>query len=288
MMAAGFVLAKLKKINGSGIKQMTTVLLWIVTPCVIINAFIQYTYTAERLSSMLWIGAAALIMHFTGFFISLFLFKRQPQKTKSVLRFGITFSNCGFMGIPLAQAVFGETGVFYASFFVVVFNIITWTLGVAIYGQKLNFKNAVLNPGVIGFLIALPIFFFKIAVPGVIAKPIGYFADLNSPLAMLVTGAILASVSLKLTKSDFKIFAVCAVRLIAVPIISISIMMILNMPKELLCISALPISAPTASNTSLFAVMFDSDAVTASRLVALCNILCIFTMPLIFAAASVL
>lgn len=288
MMAAGFILGRLKKITEPGIKQMTTVLLWIVTPCVIINAFISYTYTPERMFSILWVALCALIMHTAGITLSMLFFKNQQKSTRSVLRFGTIFSNCGFMSIPLAGAIFGESGIFYVSVFVVIFNLFTWTVGVAVYGQRLNFKKAFLNPGVIGFALALPIFFLKIKIPAVIAGPIGYFADLNSPLAMIVTGAILSSADLKLSSKDLKFFGVCALRLVAVPIITAAVMLLLKMPKELLCIAILPSCAPTASNTSLFAVMFSSDSASAGKLVAISNLLCIITIPLIFASVSVL
>ncbi len=288
MMITGFVFGKTKRITDVGIKQMTTVLLWLVTPCVIINSFAKMQFSYDRLYDMLWVALCAILAHFVGFIFGLPLFKSQPDASRRVLRFGTVFSNCGFMSIPLVSALFGENGVFFCSVFVVVFNILSWTLGVHIYGQRLNLKKAFLNPGVIGFVIALPLFLLSVTLPELISQPIYYFSQLNSPLAMLVTGAILAGVSLRVTKSDVSILFVCFLRLLLVPAVTVGLLTLLDMPRELLLICMIPASAPTASNTSLFAVLFGSDTKTASRLVAVSTVLSIITMPLIFAALSVL
>lgn len=288
MMLAGFVLGKAKTLTSAGIKQFTTVLLWLVTPCVIINSFSTAVFSADRLKNMLWVASAALGMHLLGFVLGMPFFKRTADTTKRALRFGIVFSNCGFMSIPLAEAIFGQTGVFYVSVFVVVFNILSWTLGVHIYGQKLNLKKALLNPGVIGFAVALPLFLLNLRLPAIVSEPIRYFSNLNSPLAMLVTGAILSSVSLKVTKSDIHILSASFMRLAVIPIICTAVMLLLKMPKELILITVIPTSAPTASNTSLFAVMFNGDTSSASRLVTVSTLLSIITMPLIFAAVSII
>ncbi|MBQ8533433.1 MAG: AEC family transporter [Clostridia bacterium] len=288
MMLVGFVFGKLGKITDVGIKQMTTVLLWLVTPCVIIYSFCSMQFTSDRLYDMLWVSLCAVITHFVGFLFGLPLFKGQPDATKRVLRFGTVFSNCGFMSIPLVSAIFGEDGVFYCSVFVVVFNILSWTLGVFIYGQKLNLKKAVFNPGVIGFVIAFVLFLFSVKLPLLISEPIYYFSQLNSPLAMLVTGAILSGVALRFTKSDLNILFVCFLRLIAVPAVTVALLTLFDMPNALLLICMIPASAPTASNTSLFAVLFGSDTKTASRLVAVSTALSIITMPVIYALVSVM
>lgn len=288
MMLVGFIFGKSGKINKDGIKQMTTVLLWLVTPCVIINSFSTIPFDYQRLKSMLWVTLCAVLTHLIGYLFGLPLFKSTADNTRRVLRFGTVFSNCGFMSIPLVSAIFGENGVFYCSVFVVVFNILSWTLGVFIYGQKLNLKKALLNPGVIGFAVALPLFLFSVKLPTLLSQPVYYFSQLNSPLAMLVTGAILSGVALKITKADLKILSVCLLRLFIVPAVTCAIMVLCQMPHEELILCMIPVSAPTASNTSLFAVMFDSDSKTAGKLVAISTLLSILTLPLVFATVSVL
>lgn len=77
---------------------------------------------------------------------------RGKDGTCGVLRFGAVFSNCGFMGYPLMTALLGSIGVFYGSAYVVVFTVLTWTMGVYMITHdtsKLRLKSILLNPGVL-------------------------------------------------------------------------------------------------------------------------------------------
>ena len=102
-----------------------------------------------------------------GVGMSFLVFKKEPLERQKVLRFSLIFSNVGFMGIPLVQGIVGDRGVIYASFGVVVFNVLCWTYGYSMMsgGARLNLKTGLLNPGVVGLAIGLPIYFLGRRLP---------------------------------------------------------------------------------------------------------------------------
>ena len=146
-------------------------------------------------------------------------FRKEPPQRQKVLRFATIFSNAGFMGLPLVEGIVGDKGVIYGSFFIVVFNLICWTYGFRMMsgGQKMSWKVLLLNPGIIGLIFGLPIYFLKIPIPAVLAEPVGFFADLNTPLAMLVIGSYVAKVDLHSFISDLAVYKMAALRLVAAP-----------------------------------------------------------------------
>ena len=113
----------------------------------------------------------------------------------------------------------GEKGVVYGSFFIAVFNVICWTYGYRMMNSsaKVSLRTVLFNPGIIGLVIALPLYFLGVELPAVAAEPIGFFSDLNTPLAMLVIGSYIAKVDLHSFVSDLAVYKMAAYRLVLAP-----------------------------------------------------------------------
>ena len=70
------------------------------------------------------------------------LFKKVKSEGKRrVLQFFSVFSNCGFIGFPIVNMVFGLEGVIYASIFNLFFTIFLWTYGVILYSDSKEKKD---------------------------------------------------------------------------------------------------------------------------------------------------
>jgi predicted permease len=271
-----------------GAKQMTNLLLKVVTFCVIVESFLLVDFSAQKVKSLLIGGGACFVCTLVGILVLIPFFRKQEKNRQSVLRFGVTFSNCGFMSLPLVSALMGPEGVFTVSVFVAVFQCFCWTLGVKIYHRfdKKALKKIIFNPGVISVLVGLPLFLFDVNCPDIILSPLGMLADLNTPVAMVVTGYYLSKMTLKIQKGDDCLLLAAFLRLVVIPLCTFGVLYLLGLRGFLLTTCMVPVCAPTASNTSLFAVMFGGDQVYASRLVSICTLLSIFTMPLIIALAQ--
>jgi predicted permease len=289
LILVGYLVTRRRMLTERGASEVTTLLIKLVTPCVIINSFLG---SADRLGAYELLMAVALPVLWMGIALglSLLCFRKEPEERQKVLRFATLFSNTGFMGIPLVQGIVGDTGVIYASFGVVVFNILCWTYGYSMMsgGAKMNLKTLLLNPGVIGLAFGLPIYFLGLKLPAVVSEPLGLLADLNTPLAMLVIGTYIAGADLHSFMSDMAVYRVSFLRLIAAPLIYLGLLLVIQ-PGETLFVSTMVQAAtPVAANTVLFAVQYKRDSELASKLVAVSTVLSIITIPVLTIAAQML
>ena len=289
LILVGYLVTRRRMLTERGASEVTTLLIKLVTPCVIINSFLG---SADRLGAYELLMAVALPVLWMGIALglSLLCFRKEPEERQKVLRFATLFSNTGFMGIPLVQGIVGDTGVIYASFGVVVFNILCWTYGYSMMsgGAKMNLKTLLLNPGVIGLAFGLPIYFLGLQLPAVVSEPLGLLADLNTPLAMLVIGTYIAGADLHSFMSDMAVYRVSFLRLIAAPLIYLVLLLVIQ-PGETLFVSTMVQAAtPVAANTVLVAVQYKRDSELASKLVAVSTVLSIITIPVLTIAAQML
>ena len=303
LMAVGFFCNRRRLLNDVAIKGVTELLVLIVTPCVIIHSFIQQTFSPSLLGDLGWALAAAIFAHVVGSVIAFVCLRAATSADppegrdvgrEGVLRFAVIFSNAGFMGLPLEYAILGADGVFFGAMYVVVFNILCWTWGVAVMcrGAKVtNLRSVLVNPGTVGVALGLPFFLFSMKLPEVVGRPLEMLADLNTPLAMIMVGWYLAesrkckmeNVKCKM-KSTFLIFKVGALRLLIVPLAVIGALVgiracvpALNTVMAVAIVTAA--SAPVAALTTVIAARYDRDAAMATRLVSGTTLLSILTMP---------
>ena len=281
MIAVGYLISKKGLLTDRGASEITTLLIQVVTPCLIVNSFLTSDNNLLPTELLLAVVTSALAIAIS-IGLSYCFFRKEPVGRRKVLRFAADFSNAGFMGLPLVEGIVGDKGVIYGSFFIVVFNIFCWTYGYNMMsgGQKMSLKVLLFNPGIIGLIFGLPIYFFKIHLPPVITEPIGFFSGLNTPLAMLIIGSYVAKVDLHAFISDMAVYKMAALRLIVAPGIFLLVMLLIRPEEDLLVSSVIQASAPVAANTVLFAVQYKCDSALASKTVAVSTVLSIITIPI--------
>ena len=121
----GYILFKKKMITVNGSKELSNLLLYIVLPAVIINSY-NVKSTPERVEGII----ISFIVSLIALILSICVCALVYGKRKKIEHFGVSFSNAGFMGIPIATAIIGNENVFYISAFVALLNILQWTYGV--------------------------------------------------------------------------------------------------------------------------------------------------------------
>ncbi len=288
IIAVGFFMSKFGLLGYESSKQITNLLFYIITPAVIIRAMCNEKLSAETLS-LVGVGiGAALICFGISIPVSLLFFRRDSRADRSVLRFAMAFSNCGFMGLPLADALVGERGVFIVSMFVVTFNIVAFTYGVSTFSVKPRFIKALFNPGTVGLLIGLPFFLFPIDMPFVFHKPLVFIAEVNTPLAMIVTGVFLAMSIGGERKIDRRVIVVTVMRLFVLPLAVIGIFKLMNLEGWIYLAAMIPVCAPSGSNTVLFAAKYDCNVALGSRLVSLTTVASVVSLPLLLTLVNAL
>ena len=287
LISIGFLCGKKGLINENAAKKMTDIVLYVVTPCVMISAF-QKEFSGDTVIKILIAAAAAIVILVFSTLLARLVIRDKNESRKKVLQFSVIFSNCGFMSLPLQKELLGEDGWFYGSIFVAVFNIFVWTYGLLdMSGDKkqLSIKKLVFNPGIMGAIVAIILFVCRIKLPEIVIQPVTHLANLNTPVPMLIIGFYLSRAKLKDAFSDVGTYIAMSLRLVIIPVIVTFIMALLRLEKTMMIAFAIACSAPTAASTTMFAAKFNRDVELSVSVVAASTILSIITMPLIVSLA---
>lgn len=288
LIAVGFACGKKGILTDASSKKITDIVLYVVTPCVMISAF-QRDFSMELLGSILITALCAAAIIAATIFIAKLVFRDKNESRKKVLQFSTVFSNCGFMSLPLQKAILGDDGWFYGSIFVAVFNVIVWTYGLVMMSgdkKQLSIKKLAFNPGIVGVIVALIIFVLSIKLPYIVSQPIDYLAALNTPLPMLVIGFYLSQADFKKAFTDAGAYLAMLVRLVVVPLLSMAVMWLLGVDKTIIIACVIASAAPTAATTTMFAAKYDRDVELSVSVVASTTLVSIITMPLVVALAE--
>ena len=284
-MAVGFFLYRASFVTRQGCKELGSLLLYIILPAAILNSYCVER-TPEKISDLAFSMAAAFFALLLSMLISALLFPREK-----IERFGIAFSNAGFMGIPIVSAVLGSEAVFYVSSFVALLNIFQWTYGVAIMTDSLDciqIRKLAKNPILISMAGGLILFFTQLPLPDVVTQSLSSLAGLNAPMAMIILGIYLAQTDLKRIFIQRRFYWASAVRLLIIPAVTGLFLMVFPTQPSIRLAVLIAASAPIGSNVAIFAQLHHLDYTKAVSEVCLSTILSIITMPAVLAGFSAL
>lgn len=184
LMLAGFVYAKLAKMKKEECNRLCNILLMIVTPCLLLSN-LQRPFNKEILQELLFSLGLAVFASLLAVAVAYLLISPKKQGENGRMeRYGASFGNVGFIGIPLITGIFGAEYAVFAVVFVVVFHVLSWTLGVGMLKgsfREVSWREAILNPGVLSALVAVPLFVLNITLPSPIGPAVEYLSSLNTP-----------------------------------------------------------------------------------------------------------
>lgn len=299
----GFFCGKKKLFSDQAIRGINDLVLYIVNPCVIVQAF-QRDFNVSLLRGFLLALLGAVIAHGLCLILSFLIFRgksagkeqnaeerKENENRTRVLRFATVFSNCGFMALPLLNALCGADGVFYGAAYLTVFNLLIWSYGqysMAKGTEGFTLKKIFLNPSIISVFVGLILFFTSTRLPDLIALPIGHMAALNTPVPMIIIGYTIAGLDLKHLFGPVDEILVYLLRLIVSPLILLGILYAIGLRGTLLVSCIVSASAPVAGLTTMFSIKYGRDTSLSSRLVATSTLFSILTMTLIVGIAQYL
>lgn len=211
------------------------------------------------------------------------IWKGHDSSRRSALIFGTMFSNAGNAGLPVVQLVFGGTGIFYASMFLIPVRILMWSLGVSLFIRdegKNRWKQLLLNPSVVVVFLGLGIMLSGLRLPDVLSTAIKRVGDITGPLAMILIGTTLAELPLKQAVCK-EAWQLSFVRLLLLPLLVLLVLKLLKMDSFALSIAFVLCAMPVATTTVVLAERYGADYHLASRCVFLSTLLSLFTVPLL-------
>lgn len=287
MMSAGYILYKNKTINDDTTSRLSNILLMITTPCMIAGSFNQ-TFSTEKLQGLI----VSFVLSFIIYLLNILLSHIMYPKQKVVEKFSMSFSNAGFLGIPLVTGVLGAEAVFYLAPFIALFYVFGWTYGIVLMsGDKstVSIRKVATNPCVLSVIIGIGIFLLPVKPFTPVMEAVSTLGAMTTPLAMMILGAYMAKTNLLSLFTNLKAYQVSIYRLILCPVIMIFLFKFVPASySDVRTVLLIGASAPVAVLTPIFAQMFDKGTDYGSQIVCLSTILCLITMPAMLIVSSMI
>lgn len=287
VLIVGFVARKLKWVNETTAKQISQILMKVAQPLLIISSQIKVEYSAENLKNgaivfLIGLGVHGLLSVLAYFACMWF---KNPNKRK-ISEYALIFSNCGFIGYPVLEALLGPIGVFYASFYIITFNIFTWTWGMAILGRgrediKINLRGMIVNYGTVSSFVGLALYISRLPIPAFIVDGMSSLGAVCTPLSVFLCGMLLATRTMRQLFTRPRVYYTALLKLIVFPLIVTLVAKLIGLPTQMIYIASILSALPTAANTVMFTEIYDIEQGYAAQIVGTTTALCVGTVPLV-------
>ena len=262
-MTVGFVASKLNIIDEIASKRLSKLIITICQPCLIISSLLKFEYSEENLKLGFITLGLGLVIHASLAAIA-FLACR-PFKDideQKLTEFCMIFGNAGFIGFPILQSLFGDKGLFMATFFIVSFHLTLWTWGIAILARKrkdikLTVKKIFINFGTVPCSIGLIMFILNLNIPKFVTSTLGYLGDMCTPVSMLIIGALLARSKILSLFRSFKVYYLCAMKLVITPLIICISMILIGFSQEMTLFMTAVCCLPCATTVSMLSELYN-------------------------------
>lgn len=270
-------------INEEVNKGLRRILLEITLPLLVINSF-SFDF-AEGMGKNVFISFIYSIVFIAiGGIISYILLIPMKGEKKKILHFANVFSNCGFIGFPIINSLYGAEGVVYTSIFNMIFTIVIWTYGVMIFSDKIskeNIKKVLVNPAIIAVYIGIPMMLFKIKLPSAILDTTKIVGDMTAPISMIIVGSILSKINIKDVFKEVSMYYGALIKLVLIPLGLIGIKAVLKDNSNIINTIIIIQAMPAAAMTSIFAADFNKEKEYSAIVVFITTLLSIVTIPII-------
>ncbi len=291
LLVVGFAAGKTKIIDEISSARLSAVTVKIGQPFLIINGMIGLERTAQNVKIGVEVLLLSIGMHAVMGLIA-FLCAKGIRKfdERKISEFAMIFANCGFIGFPILESIFGDTGPFYGAFYVFGFNVLSWTWGIMILARKrddikMTPRRILLNFGTVPAVIGFLLFLSGIPLHDSVKDLCSYLGNLCTPLAMLITGANLARRSLKKMFTNKAVYLVNAVKLLLMPLALTTLLWLLGFSDTLVMVGAVLAALPSAAVVTMFGEMYEINPGYAAELVGSTSVLCMATLvPMIYYA----
>lgn len=285
----GFILGKMRKASAEHLTTMSAVLIYICSPCMIVNAFLQLDFNWTDFGKMGLFFAITLVLQ-SVFMLFLFLiFRKKYADSKfRILTIGSVLGNVGFFGLPVISALLPDNPevMCYSSVYLISMNILVFSVGVfCLTNDKkyMSVKSMFLNPATLGLAVALLLYFIgaRKYIPEALSSAISLLGKMTTPLCMIILGIRLTSVSIKKLFTRPLIYLTCLFKLIVYPLFCFLCVYFLPLDYAFKGSVLILSAVPCASVILNMAEMHRSETELAANCVLLSTLMCFVTIPVL-------
>lgn len=288
-LAAGFLVRK-KVISQDQVKAISTVVVRVLLPCLIFASIVRH-FDPGQLHIWPMLPLAAVLMIACGLLAGVFVFWRElPGKRNMLSLCGM--QNAAYLVLPIGKVLFDSSGQFdkfklYCFLYILGVTPILWTVGKYLISSKHDAKIEVrelITPPFVANILALFFVFthMRKLVPMVLLDSIELIGSATIPVAILVLGAVLGSVSFCLKPYIFDAARVILVKMVIIPLCTIVVLYLWGLGASYpLLASFFVIEASSAPATAAIIQVkhYGGDEQKVSSIVLQAYLFCIIAMP---------
>jgi len=201
-----------------------------------------------------------------------------------VWRYTLVFPNVGFIGYPVAVALFGPEALFYAVILVLPFNLLSFTLGpLMLTGAKRFSLRQMFSPCVVASILALALALGRLRPPAMVGEALEFVGGITVPLSLMFVGSLLAGLPMGRLLASPRLWILTAVRLLAMPAALCPILRALGTEPMILGIAVTQMAMPAAVNGSLLCMEYGGDAECMAQITFVSTLASIVTIPIVAA-----
>ena len=284
MIFMGYLIVKTGLVRDDDSKVLSKIILYLIVPCVIINAF-QVDYTTDTVKGLLIAFAASVMTQVILLVVISVAGKLLHLNEVEVA--SVYYSNSGNLIVPIVTFILGQEWVLYGCVFMSVQLVFLWTHCKKIISREASYdwKKIILNINMISIFIGVVLFFTKIRLPEIIGNTLASVGTMIGPASMIVTGMLFAGMNLKQIFANKRVYFITFLRLIAVPLIALVLIKLSNLAffsadgNKIMLIVFLAIITPSASTVTQMCQVYGNDSRYASAINVMTTLLSIITMP---------
>lgn len=285
ILAIGYIANKASLLNRDGAKLLSKLIVNVTLPALILASVmeIEDKMTGPDLAILLAIAFLSYAILGVVAWVTPKLIKA-PQGTAGTYSFMAIFGNVAFIGFPIISAVYGQEAIFYAALFNIPFNLLIFSVGVAMLspGGKLKIgRQVLLNPSLLAAILALILYLLPWSYPAPLVETASLLGSITVPGAMLVVGASLGAIPIKEVFNDFRVYIVAFIKLVICPLIILVCFSPFVDNYLILGAAVITTAMPVATNAAMLSMEYGGDETLASKGIFISTVLSIFTMPLI-------
>ena len=283
--AAGYAANRLGYLGGETDQKVSKLLLNITMPAMIVAAVI----TGEELPeisvilSILEVGVAFYVLEF-AFVLTVPKLLPGTAGQKGVYRYTLAFPNVGFIGYPVAVALYGDGALFYAAILALPFNLLSYSLGPLMLAGAGRFRwRQLLSPCIVASVLGLVLALTRLRPPAMVGEMLDFVGSITVPLSLLVVGSLLAHMSPGKVLRSPKLWVLSVLRLLVMPALLCLVLRGMHIEAMVLGIAVSQMGMPVAVNGTLLSMEYGGDTEAMAQVTFLTTLGAIVTIPVLAA-----
>ena len=269
LVAAGAILKSTGILKDDAKGILTDLVLYFFLPCNIINSF-RMEFNLDILRKFAVVLGISLVVQFVSYVLSKLLYNHVPKELKRVMQYCTIVSNSGFLGLPIAQGIYGAEGMMYASVFIIPMRVMMWSAGIACFTESPDMKSVVkklvFHPCIVAVYIGLGLMIFQ--------NPLNQIYS-----AVLGCGMMFSGMSLR-SMIDKNTMFISALRLVVMPAIVFAACHFTGIDPFLAGVCTIITGMPAGSTSAILAAKYGCDYKFATKCIVISTLLSLVSIPI--------